>query len=100
MFTWSAAKPACIPKALPVRRWQARQWQIETANGSPFTSSVSCPQWHDASRVAIATKPSRIGRGGLRAAPTDRESASVQALVDGGDQLTVRRVPAELPEHE
>jgi hypothetical protein len=33
-----------IPKALPVRRWQARQLQMETANGSPSTSSCSWPQ--------------------------------------------------------
>jgi hypothetical protein len=42
--TWSVLNPACIPKALPVRRWQARQLQIETANGSPETSRRSWPQ--------------------------------------------------------
>ena len=38
------ADPACMPNALPVRRWQARQLQIETANASPPTSRRSCPQ--------------------------------------------------------
>jgi hypothetical protein len=46
-----------MPKALPVRRWQARQLQIETANGSPSTSRRSCPQWQAASRVATAAEP-------------------------------------------
>jgi hypothetical protein len=33
--------PACKPNALPVRRWQARQWHIVTSNGSSdvFTRS-------------------------------------------------------------
>src|SRR4051812_35759300 len=44
-----------MPNALPVRRWQARQLQIETANGSPVTSRRSCPQWQAASRTV--TRP-------------------------------------------
>src|SRR5262249_18599227 len=40
--------------ALPVRRWQARQWQTETRTGSPSVHSRSCPQLHEASRVATA----------------------------------------------
>jgi hypothetical protein len=35
MLTSPAAKPACMPNALPVRRWQSRQWQIDTERGSP-----------------------------------------------------------------
>src|SRR5262245_23625539 len=42
-----------MPNALPVRRWQARQWQMETTNGSPSTSRRSCPQWQAAMRVTI-----------------------------------------------
>jgi hypothetical protein len=37
-----------------VRRWQARQWQIETLTGSPSTSTVSCPHEQDARRVAMS----------------------------------------------
>jgi hypothetical protein len=40
-FTCPALNPACIPNALPVRRWQARQWQIETTNGSPVVTTLS-----------------------------------------------------------
>jgi hypothetical protein len=43
-----------MENALPVRRWQARQWQTETRTGSPSTSARSWPQLHTASRVAIA----------------------------------------------
>jgi hypothetical protein len=46
-------KPACIPKALPVPRLQARQLQMDTANGSRVTSRRSCPQRQVASRSAI-----------------------------------------------
>jgi hypothetical protein len=28
-----AGKRACMANALPVRRWQARQWQIEIRTG-------------------------------------------------------------------
>ena len=33
----SLLNPACIPNALPVRRWHAWQLQIETEKGSPAT---------------------------------------------------------------
>jgi hypothetical protein len=33
-----AAKLASAAKSLPVLRWHARQWQIPTPRGSPFTS--------------------------------------------------------------
>jgi hypothetical protein len=32
------------PKAPPVRRWQARQWQIEMRSGSPSTVTRSWSQ--------------------------------------------------------
>jgi len=38
---WWAWKPACRPKALPVRRWQAWQWHIVTSKGSPSTLTRS-----------------------------------------------------------
>jgi hypothetical protein len=34
-------KRACTPNTLPVRRWQARQWQTDTRIGSPSTVAVS-----------------------------------------------------------
>jgi len=37
-----------------VRRWQARQWQIETLTGSPSASTVSCPHEQDARRVGMS----------------------------------------------
>ena len=43
-----------MPNALPVRRWHARQWQMETSKGSPCAVRRSCPQLQAASRVAIA----------------------------------------------
>jgi hypothetical protein len=33
-----------------VRRWQARQWQIEILTGSPSTSTESCPHEQDPPR--------------------------------------------------
>jgi hypothetical protein len=34
-------RAACTANTLPVRCWQARQWQIETLTGSPSTSTES-----------------------------------------------------------
>ena len=39
--TRSAGNRAWIPNALPVRRWQARQWQMLIRTGSPVTSRRS-----------------------------------------------------------
>lgn len=39
--TFSRRNRACWPKTLPVLRWQARQWQMETRTGSPTTWAVS-----------------------------------------------------------
>ena len=52
--TCSRGQRACIANALPVRRWQARQWQIETLTGSPSTSTASCPHEQDARRVTMS----------------------------------------------
>jgi hypothetical protein len=54
MSTCRFGQRDCIPKALPVRCWQARQWQIETLMGSPSTSTVSCPHEQDARRAAMS----------------------------------------------
>jgi hypothetical protein len=40
----AALNPACIPNASPVRRLHARQWQMDTANGSPVVATRSWPQ--------------------------------------------------------
>ncbi len=42
--TCSRRKRACTPKTLPARRWQSRQWQMETLVGSPSQARRSCPQ--------------------------------------------------------
>src|SRR4051812_49029842 len=42
---------AWAAKALPVRRWQARQWQTETRTGSPSQLARTAPQRHSARRV-------------------------------------------------
>jgi hypothetical protein len=54
--TESAGKRAWAPKTLPVRRWQARQWQTETRTGSAVVTAESWPQEQEAVRV---------GTGGL-----------------------------------
>jgi Regulator of ribonuclease activity B len=43
MRTCSRGQRACIPNALPVRRWQAKQWQIEILTGPPSSWTVSWP---------------------------------------------------------
>ena len=53
IVTRSAAQRACWPKGLPVRRWQAVQWQSETRIGSPSQVIASLPQLHSARRVVM-----------------------------------------------
>src|SRR3954452_11135733 len=57
MRTRFAGNRAWIPKALPVRRWQAKQWHMEIRIGSPSAVSRSCPQLQAASRVTMAADP-------------------------------------------
>src|SRR5919204_1472941 len=54
--TRSAGNRAWIPNALPVRRWQARQWHMEIRIGSPSAVRVSCPQLQEASRTLVARR--------------------------------------------
>ena len=54
--TFSRGKRAWAPKTLPVRRWQARQWQTEIRTGSPVVVRESWPQLHEAVRVVIGAK--------------------------------------------
>src|SRR5437764_15254947 len=60
IVTCSASNRAWTPKTLPVRRWQARQWQIETRTGSPSTVSRSCSQLHAACRALTSGIVDRV----------------------------------------
>src|SRR5439155_7563940 len=64
--TRSDGNRACIPKALPVRRWQARQWHIEIRTGSPSAVRRSCPQLQAASRLCTPRSYSVDGAEQLR----------------------------------
>src|SRR5439155_16744724 len=64
VVTCSASNRAWTPKTLPVRRCQARQWQIETRTGSPSTVSRSCSQLHSACRMLTSGIVDRVGSGG------------------------------------
>src|SRR5436305_6489639 len=55
--TWFAGNRASIPKALRLRRWQAKQWHMEIRIGSPSAVSRSCPQLQAASRLAMTADP-------------------------------------------
>jgi hypothetical protein len=63
VVTCSASNRARTPNALPVRRWQARQWQIETRTGSPSTVSRSCSQLQAACRVITSGIVDRLPQG-------------------------------------
>jgi hypothetical protein len=52
--TRSAGHRAWAEKALPVRFWQARQWQADTRTGSPVAVALSWPQRHEAVRAVIS----------------------------------------------
>src|SRR5919201_3325190 len=62
MRTRSAGNRAWTANALPVRRWQARQWHTEIRTGSPSTVRRSCPQLQAASRVCIARSYEALAR--------------------------------------
>ena len=53
MVTCSSLNRAWAPNTLPVLRWHARQWQIDTWAGSPDTFAVSCPHEQEATRVVV-----------------------------------------------
>jgi hypothetical protein len=78
IVTWSASNRAWTPKTLPVRRWQARQWQIETRTGSPSTGSGSCSQLHAGCRV-----PTRRDRRQGRLSGHSRTLAQTGCLTPG-----------------
>src|SRR5258708_39497800 len=87
MRTRSDVNLAWIPKALPVRRWQARQWHMEIRIGSPSAVRRSCPQLQAASRVGIVTES--YGRSGM----TFRKNVPV------AEGIEIRRLaPAEVHE--
>src|SRR5919198_102574 len=66
---------AWFPNALPVRRWQARQWHMEIRIGSPSAVRVSCPQLQEASRTLVP------GRGRLLFGPALHERRSLHPLL-------------------
>src|SRR5436190_9149416 len=92
---------ACMPKALPVRRWQAWQWHIEIRTGSPSAVTRSWPQLQAASRVRmarslpagarhVAVRPAQAG-----AHPLDRLVQLAQLPLEGGQApVAARRRPA------
>src|SRR5665213_1187298 len=53
MTTEVAWNRAWAPKTLPVRRWQARQWQTETRMGSVEVTAESWPHEQEAVRIGI-----------------------------------------------
>ena len=80
-----------MPNALPVRRWQSRQWQAETRSGSPSQAMLSAPQQQDAAHgpffpqcggVADETVSQLTEVRGL--VNTARNSVGCQWLVSGG----------------
>src|SRR5436190_364961 len=50
---WLRLKNAFEANSVPVRRWQARQWQDETSAGSPSRRSRNWPQWQAAWRWTV-----------------------------------------------
>jgi hypothetical protein len=50
------SKAGLYAKTLPVRCWQARQWQMETRAGSPSQWILSWPQEQVAVRVMVLKK--------------------------------------------
>jgi hypothetical protein len=73
--TASVGKRACAPKTLPVRRWQARQWQMDTRTGSAVVVTVSCPQEQAAVR-SVMLHISHAVRGDLGGAHFSPKSAT------------------------
>jgi len=65
MRTWSRWNLDCAPNGAPVRRWQARQWQIEILTASPLQLTRSFPQLHAAILLAMLSYLRRRG-GRLR----------------------------------
>ena len=62
-FTASRGKRAWAPNTLPVRRWHAWQWHIETRIGSPDTLAVSWPQLQEAVRSVMTCSPDYLVMG-------------------------------------
>src|SRR5579862_3415936 len=75
-IVYGALKPASAANTLPVRRWQARQWQTPTPRGSPCTSMRSWPQEHEAVRDGMMTSRGQGTEAGCRGNPM-RQSAGI-----------------------
>src|SRR5437867_3163679 len=86
VVTCSASNRAWTPKTLPVLRWHARQWQIETRTGSPSTVSRSCSQLHAACRVLTSGIVDRVGSGDIPERwPSERLTSMTVAIPDLAD---------------
>jgi hypothetical protein len=85
MATDAAGKRAWAPNTLPVRRWQARQWQTETRTGSAEVTAESWPHEQEAVRVGIVGP----GRKAVRLLAPD-ESARREAKRDS--RLTLAEI--------
>jgi hypothetical protein len=53
IVTASSGNRACMPNTLPVRFWQARQWQMDTRTGSPRVWMMRFPQRQVAWRLVM-----------------------------------------------
>jgi hypothetical protein len=60
---FSRAKKAATPKALPVRRWHAWQWQTETFDGSPLVVTRNWPQEQVARRSIMRVRQAERATG-------------------------------------
>jgi hypothetical protein len=52
-----------MPNALPVRRWQLRQWQAALRTGSFAARKRTAPQWQPPSWICGMDLPFRIYSG-------------------------------------
>src|SRR5437763_7927366 len=97
MRTRSSGNRACMPKALPVRRWQAWQWHIEIRTGSPSAATRSWPQLQAASRVSMARSlPAArwqlaVGPAQAGAHPLDGLVQLAQLALEGGHAAVAAR---------
>ena len=92
MVTRSLGKRACAPKVLPVRRWQARQWHMDTRTGSPRAMATSCPQLQVARRLPPGAASGRASVGSAMRGSVPRLAAQVA----GGATVAAVRPPSRM----
>src|SRR5678815_4676854 len=79
-----------MPNALPVRRWQLRQWQAAVRTGSFVARKRTAPQWHPPSWICAIAFLSGS------AAPGDAEHAVAGAFVAQHVAVAADAQPLEL----